>query len=73
MLSYRAWGKEILNAFKYGLTNGPTEGFNNKIKVLKRSSYGIRISNGSEPGYFTVHHRIKRSVMRRLIWHAQNQ
>ena len=34
--TYRAWRKEILNAFKYGLTNGPTEGFNNKIKVLKR-------------------------------------
>ena len=40
--TYRAWRKEILNAFKYRLTNGPTEGFNNKIKVLKRSSYGIR-------------------------------
>jgi len=40
--TYRARRKEILNAFKYGLTNGPTEGFNNKIKVLKRSSYGIR-------------------------------
>lgn len=40
--TYRAWRKEILNAFKYGLTNGSTEGFNNKIKVLKRSSYGIR-------------------------------
>ena len=41
--TYRHWSREILNAFKYGhLTNGPTEGFNNKIKVLKRSSYGIR-------------------------------
>ncbi len=40
--TYRAWRKEILNVFKYGLTNGPTEGFNNKIKVLKRSNYGIR-------------------------------
>ena len=40
--TYRRWSKEILNAFKYGLTNGPTEGFNNKIKVLKRISYGIR-------------------------------
>ena len=40
--TYQSWRKEILNAFKYGLTNGPTEGFNNKIKVLKRSSYGIR-------------------------------
>ena len=41
-VTYRYWSKEILNAFKYGITNGPTEGFNNKIKVLKRTSYGIR-------------------------------
>lgn len=41
--TYRHWSKEILHAFKYShITNGPTEGFNNKIKVLKRSSYGIR-------------------------------
>lgn len=40
--AFRNWHKEILNAFKYGYTNGPTEGFNNKIKVLKRVSYGIR-------------------------------
>ena len=41
--TYRHWSKEILNAFKYShITNGPTEGFNNKIKVLKRTSYGIR-------------------------------
>ena len=41
--TYRNWCHEILNAFKYAhITNGPTEGFNNKIKVLKRSSYGIR-------------------------------
>ena len=41
--TYRTWSKEILNAFKYPhITNGPTEGFNNKIKVLKRTSYGIR-------------------------------
>ena len=40
--TYRRWAKEIKNAFKYGYTNGPTEGFNNKIKVLKRISFGIR-------------------------------
>lgn len=35
--------KEILNSFKYShISNGPTEGFNNKIKVLKRTSYGLR-------------------------------
>ncbi len=40
--AFRNWSKEILNAFKYGYTNGCTEGFNNKIKVLKRVSYGMR-------------------------------
>ena len=40
--TYRRWAKGILNAYKYNLSNGVTEGFNNKIKVLKRTSYGIR-------------------------------
>lgn len=40
--TYRNWSKGILNAFKYGITNEPTEGLNNRIKVLKRTSYGIR-------------------------------
>lgn len=40
--TYRRWSSEILNAFKYGYTNGPTEGLNNKIKVLKRNAFGIR-------------------------------
>lgn len=40
--TFTRWKKEILNAFKYGYTNGPTEGFNNKIKVLKRVSYGLK-------------------------------
>ena len=40
--TFRTWHKEILNAFKYGYTNGVTEGFNNKIKVLKRIAYGVR-------------------------------
>lgn len=40
--TYRNWSKEIKNAFKYNYTNGPTEGFNNKIKVLKRVSYGLK-------------------------------
>lgn len=40
--TYARWSKEIKNAFKYGYTNGPIEGFNNKIKVLKRVSYGIK-------------------------------
>ena len=43
--TYRTWSEGILNAFKYGYTNGAVEGFNNKIKVLKRTSYGIRNFN----------------------------
>ncbi len=39
--TYRNWSEGILNAFKYKYTNGPTEGYNNKIKVLKRISFGI--------------------------------
>ena len=40
--TYRHWSEGILNAFKYRITNGLTEGFNNKIKVINRTSYGIR-------------------------------
>lgn len=40
--TYRNWSYGILNAFKYKYTNGPTEGHNNKIKVLKRVCFGIR-------------------------------
>jgi transposase len=40
--TYRRWSEEIKNAFKYGYTNGPTEGINNKIKVIKRVSFGLK-------------------------------
>lgn len=41
--TFQNWAPLILNSFKYSfISNGPTEGFNNKIKVLKRTSYGIR-------------------------------
>jgi transposase len=32
----------ILNWFDYRISTGPLEGFNNKIKVLKRKAYGYR-------------------------------
>lgn len=32
--------KYMLNSVKYEFSNGPLEGFNNKIKLLKRVSYG---------------------------------
>src|SRR5216684_1369103 len=36
------WRFEILTYFASGLTNGRTEGFNNKAKVMKRRAYGYR-------------------------------
>lgn len=36
------WSQSILNSIEFNYTNGAIEGMNNKIKVLKRSSYGVR-------------------------------
>lgn len=36
------WRNEILNYFKFRLTNARTEGYNNVAKVIKRRSYGFR-------------------------------
>lgn len=36
------WREEIINAFRYNITNGYTEGCNNLIKVIKRTGYGLR-------------------------------
>jgi len=36
------WRREILAYFWTGLTNGRTEGFNNKAKVVKKRAYGYR-------------------------------
>lgn len=43
--TFMDWNEEILNAFETGLTNGYTEGCNNRIKVLKRNAYGVRNFN----------------------------
>lgn len=40
--TYQHWYPEIRNSLEVPYSNGPTEGFNNKIKVLKRVSFGIR-------------------------------
>ena len=40
-LSYQNWSIEILNSFEYPYTNGYIEGCNNRIKVLKRVSFGM--------------------------------
>jgi transposase len=36
------WRKEILAYFGTGLTNGRTEGFNNKAKLVKKRAYGYK-------------------------------
>ena len=36
------WREPILNHFDNHTTNGFTEGYNTKIKMLKRISYGLR-------------------------------
>ena len=38
----RNWYSGIINSFSTTITNGFTEGCNNKIKVLKRNAYGYR-------------------------------
>lgn len=42
LTAIRNWTQEILNIFDVPYTNGFTEGCNNKIKVLKRVSYGVQ-------------------------------
>lgn len=36
------WKEQVLAYFETKLTNGPTEGFNNKAKLIKRRAYGYR-------------------------------
>lgn len=43
--TYHHWYVEIKNSLEVPYSNGTTEGFNNKIKVLKRVSFGIRNFN----------------------------
>jgi len=39
---YQRWSLQIKNSLKALYTNGPVEGLNNKIKVLKRIGFGFR-------------------------------
>ena len=41
----RSWSAGIINSFFTSVTNGFTEGCNNKIKVLKRNAYGYKNFN----------------------------
>lgn len=40
--TYFNWIREIRNAIKVKYSNGPMEGYNNKIKTLKRLAFGFR-------------------------------
>lgn len=40
--TFKNWEDEIINSFLYPFTNGFLEGKNNRIKVIKRMSYGFR-------------------------------
>ena len=40
--TYQNRYEEIVNSFESKLDNGFVEGYNNKIKVIKRVSYGIK-------------------------------
>ena len=42
LTSLQKYLDSIENAFTYTLSNGPIEGINNKIKLIKRSGYGYR-------------------------------
>ena len=36
------WFESIVRYIRHRYTNGPTEGFNNKIKLIQRMAYGLR-------------------------------
>ena len=38
----KSWGAEILRMFTVPFSNGPTEGFHRKMKLIQRRAYGFR-------------------------------
>lgn len=40
--TFKKWENEVLGYFKFRRTNGMVEGFNNKIKLVKKMAYGYR-------------------------------
>ena len=42
----RHWRGYIQNSWKYGKSNGLSEGLNNKVKVLKRVAFGLHSFEG---------------------------
>ncbi len=46
LATLRRWREQILNYFRYRVTNGYSEGSNNRTKAIQRQGYGYR-SNGN--------------------------
>lgn len=42
LTAFKNWIEQISNSFDYEFTNGYVEGMNNKIKVLKRKTFGMK-------------------------------
>jgi transposase len=42
MTQMKTWLTPILNYFRSRTTNGPSEGVNNRVKLIKRQAYGMR-------------------------------
>ncbi len=59
------WWEPVLSYFDQRITNGPVEGINNKIKLIKRRAYGYRnvtnfrnriVAEISSPGPLAIYH-----------------
>lgn len=55
----KRWFAEIVGYFEQRTTNGPVEGINNKLKLLKRCGFGFRNFNNFE-------------IRALLFWHYPN-
>lgn len=58
----------IENAFTYTLSNGPIEGINNKIKLIKRSGYGYRNFNNLRNRVLISFNLIKKSKKPKALY-----
>ncbi|QJS98756.1 transposase [Dolosigranulum pigrum] len=70
LLSIYYYRHNIQNSLKYTLSNGCVEGTNNKIKVIKRTSYGYRnfYHLRSRIILSTAHNNMKNEAYRPLLF-----
>ena len=68
----RKYKKQIKNTIYYnGLSNGPLEGVNNKIKVIKRISYGYRSFSNFRDKILLVFSLFKNSETNKKLRYSQ--